>query len=196
MNGNPCLSYAGPHAEHMNFAVGESAAVEASEWERWAALAEALLGHDLDGDDSAEAIANGKSDGYSMDTAFEAWERGESAEQHVAQIRARQAEIARHPLIAMTAFGAAAEAGRAAITVEAFARSGLNGQKDVFWFDQDAANWGMPAWSTIEGVDPLTDSAHCDVWFTSGKCLTVVNSTLIYLSLQDLSSIRSGVLRG
>lgn len=56
-------------------------------WLRWVASAEALAGHDLDGDNSAAAQAAGTACGYSLDEAVEAFERGETAAAYVASFR-------------------------------------------------------------------------------------------------------------
>ena len=58
----------------MDFAVGESAQLDAdAAWSAWVKRAEAVLGHNLDGDDSAPARAAGKIDGYSLDGAYDAF---------------------------------------------------------------------------------------------------------------------------
>ncbi len=82
-------------ADFMHFAACESAALQPTGWERWAERVEKMLGFDLDGDDSEAAREAGTSDGYSLDGAYEAWRRGDTAEQHVAAVRAAIAALAR-----------------------------------------------------------------------------------------------------
>ena len=66
---------------HLEFAAAESAALEPTEWERWATRVERLLGHSLDG--------NQADDGYSMDEAFEAWESGDAARVYAYRVATR-----------------------------------------------------------------------------------------------------------
>lgn len=63
---------------HLEFASLESAAAAPCDWERWASAVEKLLGHSLDGDQAE--------DGYSMDSALDAWRGGESTDAHAASI--------------------------------------------------------------------------------------------------------------
>ena len=82
-----------PEGSHMAFASAESAALAPSSWERWVKAVEAKLGFDLDGDNSAEAIANGTADGYSLDGAYDAWRAGDSVQRHVNDVRAALARV-------------------------------------------------------------------------------------------------------
>lgn len=82
-------------ADFMHFAASESAALQPTDWEVWAERVERVLGHDLDGEDSDAARQAGTSDGYSLDGAYEAWRSGDSVMQHVADVRAAIAAIAR-----------------------------------------------------------------------------------------------------
>lgn len=82
-------------AEFMHFAASESAALQPTDWEVWAERVEKALGHDLDGEDSDAARKAGTSDGYSLDGAYAAWRRGDSVMQHVADVRAAIAALAR-----------------------------------------------------------------------------------------------------
>jgi hypothetical protein len=66
---------------HLDFAALEARAHEPHPWDHWLADAERLAGHDLDGDDEIE--------GYSLDGAHDAFERGESPAAYVASIRSR-----------------------------------------------------------------------------------------------------------
>jgi hypothetical protein len=59
--------------------MGEPSASEAS-WLRWADAVEALLGHDLDGDQTV--------DGYSIDFAYDEFRAGRSAADYVASVSA------------------------------------------------------------------------------------------------------------
>jgi hypothetical protein len=60
----------------------DDAATKASEarWLDWVATAKKIVGHDLDGD--------GDEDGYSLDEAYEAYERGDSASDYAAHVAA------------------------------------------------------------------------------------------------------------
>lgn len=79
---------------HIEFAAIESAALEPTNWDRWVNRAEKAVGHDLDGDDSAEARANGTADGYSLDGAYDAWRGGLTVAQYAAKVAASKARIA------------------------------------------------------------------------------------------------------
>lgn len=72
---------------HLEFAKYESNQIYAEDpWLAFVAKVEILIGHDLDGDNSVDAIGAGTADGYSIDGAYEAWRRGETAEAHAQQI--------------------------------------------------------------------------------------------------------------
>ena len=81
--------------EFMDFAAIESAQLDGSDADRaWLAFvkrAEKLLGHSLDGDDYAEVIAAGRSDGYSLDGAYDAWLAGGTPDTYVAAVRTNPA---------------------------------------------------------------------------------------------------------
>lgn len=64
----------------------ESGAPSSSEraYFRWCAKVEALLGHDLDGNDAAETGC-----GYSLDEACDIFDSGTSPEDYVEEIKAR-----------------------------------------------------------------------------------------------------------
>jgi len=79
---------------HLEFAASESAALAPTDWERWFARAERLIGHDLDGDDSEAAHAAGTADGYSVDGAYDAWRAGLTVEQYAAQVTEGKARAA------------------------------------------------------------------------------------------------------
>jgi len=64
-----------PFAVHM---ATESAGLKKDDWEYWAEKAEALAGHDLDG--------NQETDGYSIDFAYDAYKAGQTPEDYVASI--------------------------------------------------------------------------------------------------------------
>lgn len=60
---------------HIEFGIYESSqAVNETEFEKWARKAETIMRHDLDGDESI--------DGYSLDSAFDAFNRGFSPEEY------------------------------------------------------------------------------------------------------------------
>ena len=66
-----------PEYDHpfMAFAAAESAALDdCTEWRRWLSRVKSILGHDLDGDNTAEARTAGTADGYSLDGAYDAYE--------------------------------------------------------------------------------------------------------------------------
>lgn len=52
-----------------------------SSWLRWIAKAERIIGHSLDGDEGG--------DGYSLDSAHDAFSSGSTPEQYVARVQAR-----------------------------------------------------------------------------------------------------------
>lgn len=64
---------------HLEFAALESKALEPHPWDFWIEAAEQLAGHELDGDDDV--------DGYSLDAAHDAFERGITPEAYVASIK-------------------------------------------------------------------------------------------------------------
>ena len=53
---------------HLEFAASESAALEPTDWDRWIARVEKIVGHDLDGDLER--------DGYSLDFLHDLFEAG------------------------------------------------------------------------------------------------------------------------
>jgi hypothetical protein len=74
--------------EMILYEFGDSAAD--GRWSRWVDAVEKLLGHDLDGDQDT--------DGYSLDCAYEAWNRGEvriTPEEYVAIVHAAKAGLAK-----------------------------------------------------------------------------------------------------
>ena len=76
----------------MAFAMQESAQFDScGEWLAWVERAEAFLGHDLDGDNSAEARVAGTSDGYSLDGAYDAFCAGSTAEAYVRSVKSNPA---------------------------------------------------------------------------------------------------------
>lgn len=67
---------------HLEFARSETASLYATEtWERWADHAEKLIGHSLDGDR--------QKDGFSIDEAFEVFDRGCSPAAYVTMVATR-----------------------------------------------------------------------------------------------------------
>lgn len=64
-----------PFAVHM---ATEAAGLEETDWERWAAKAKKIAGHSLDGSQDE--------DGYSLDSAHDAYEAGDTPEEYVASI--------------------------------------------------------------------------------------------------------------
>lgn len=83
--------YEGSHLE-MGFRESEFALSECA-WIKWANQVERLLGHSLDGENSQEAIDAGTNDGYSMDEAFAAFNRGDSARLHASEVEAAKAAL-------------------------------------------------------------------------------------------------------
>lgn len=60
---------------HIELGIYESSqAVNETDFEKWARKAESIMHHDLDGDEST--------DGYSIDSAFDAFQRGMSPEEY------------------------------------------------------------------------------------------------------------------
>lgn len=83
--GRPYAGYSSPSLEPL-FQDSPSRRGEKA-WLRWIAAAEKVAGHDLDGDNSAQARAAGTACGYSLDEALEAFERGETPAGYVATFR-------------------------------------------------------------------------------------------------------------
>ena len=72
----------------MDFAASESAQLESdAAWLAWVRRAEAILGHDLDGDNSANSRAAGTADGYSLDDAYDAYLRHERADDYARAVK-------------------------------------------------------------------------------------------------------------
>lgn len=71
--------------EFMTFRRSEADALKPTAFEIWADKVEKILGHDLDGDQDQ--------DGYSLDFASDAFDRGESPEHYVAKVREAKGAI-------------------------------------------------------------------------------------------------------
>lgn len=63
---------------HIEFAALESAQLGLSKWDAWIKHARQLVGHDLDGDQAV--------DGYSLDGAHDAFERGETVHEYIGRL--------------------------------------------------------------------------------------------------------------
>ena len=85
------------------------------------------------------------------------------------------------------AISEAAKCNRVPMTVEAFAASDLNGWRNAYWFSDDAEDFGADPWAVVEGVDPHVDGVHYDVWFESGKTITVPGRVELFISKRHLS---------
>ena len=84
----------------MAFAMQESAQLDScDEWLAWVQRAEAAIGHDLDGDESAPARVAGKSDGYSLDGAYDAFCAGATVDAYVRATKSNPAYRGRAPRI-------------------------------------------------------------------------------------------------
>jgi len=75
--------------DHLEFAATESRALDVTSWDRWIGKAEKLIGHDLDGDDSAAAQAAGTACGYSLDEARTAFAAGVNPHAFVTMVATR-----------------------------------------------------------------------------------------------------------
>lgn len=74
--------------DFMDFAASESAQLNSdASWMAWIDRAEAILGHDLDGDNSAPAKAQGRSDGFSLDDAYDAFLDGITPTAYAAAVK-------------------------------------------------------------------------------------------------------------
>lgn len=73
-------------AENIAYESGAPSKSEAL-WFSWAAECERLLGHDLDGNDVA--YGDTPAEGYSLDEAFDCFERGQSAYGYARMVGAR-----------------------------------------------------------------------------------------------------------
>lgn len=71
---------AGPVTTTMHGAHAAPPARRRNSWQRWRDSAEILAGHSLDGDES-------RGDRYSLDSAFDAYLRGRTAEDYVASFQ-------------------------------------------------------------------------------------------------------------
>jgi hypothetical protein len=76
--------------DHMEFAATESASLQVTDWDRWIAKAERLIGHSLDGDDSIAAIHEERACGYSLDEAKDAFENGVQPAAYVSMVATRE----------------------------------------------------------------------------------------------------------
>jgi hypothetical protein len=63
---------------HIEFALLESAALAKNPFESWVEKVEKVVGHDLDGDKDE--------DGYSLDDAFDCYEKGISPEYYIRKV--------------------------------------------------------------------------------------------------------------
>lgn len=63
---------------HLALGLAESAACNPTDGERWLDAVEALLGHDIDGDQAT--------DGYSIDAFVVLWQNGRTPEQAIAEV--------------------------------------------------------------------------------------------------------------
>lgn len=70
---------------HLELGMQESAQAAPSAFERWAANAEAILGHDLDGDE--------RRDGYSVDGALAAYRAGVGSAEYAARVNSARRGI-------------------------------------------------------------------------------------------------------
>jgi hypothetical protein len=74
---------------HLEFAALESyVSPQEKNWIKWTEKVEAILGHDLDGENSEAAKAVGTADGYSLDEAHDAWLANVTAEQYAVEVEA------------------------------------------------------------------------------------------------------------
>ena len=79
------------------------------------------------------------------------------------------------------------ETGRVCVLVEDYAGSSLNGDAAAYWLTPSESD--LDPWALVEGVDPRTDGQHFDVWFASGKCMTVAAGATLYLSASDAAKL-------
>lgn len=75
---------------HWEFVASESAALLPNAWDRWIAKAEKLIGHDLDGNDSEAAKADGTAVGYSLDEAHDKFRAGVTPQAYVTMVATRE----------------------------------------------------------------------------------------------------------
>ena len=86
----------------------------------------------------------------------------------------------------------AAQCNRVPMTVERFAASDLNGWRNAYWFSDDAYDFGLDPWAAVEGVDPHVDGVHYDVWFESGKTITVPGRVQLFVPAKHLVDAARG----
>lgn len=65
-------------SDHLTIYAAESAALEPTDWERWIAQVELVLGKSADGDQSE--------DGYSLDSFYDLWKIGQTPTQAVKEV--------------------------------------------------------------------------------------------------------------
>lgn len=76
-------------SDHLDLCAAETAAMEPTDWERWASALKNFVGHDLDGDQTE--------DGYSYDGFYDMWKEGLTpAAAALRAFPARRAELARY----------------------------------------------------------------------------------------------------
>lgn len=81
------------------------------------------------------------------------------------------------------------DTGRVCVLVRDYAGSDLNGDAAAYWWIEHASSFGGDPWALVEGIDPHMDGQHFDVWFASGKCLTVTPGATLYLSAADAAKL-------
>lgn len=75
--------------------------------------------------------------------------------------------------------------GRVAVLVSDYANSDLNGDVTAYWYNAEAAEFGLDPWRLVEGVDPHVNGAAFDVCFVNGTFKTVGPLMTLYLTAED-----------
>lgn len=77
-------------SENIAYELGASSKSERA-WEKFVSECERLMGHSLDGNDpQAFDPRQTGGEGYSLDEAYEVWERGKSAHAYVSMVTSRE----------------------------------------------------------------------------------------------------------
>lgn len=85
--------------------------------------------------------------------------------------------------------------GRVAVLVQDYANSDLNGDVTAYWYNAEAAGFGLDPWRLVEGVDPHTNGGSFDVCFVNGTFKTVGPLMTFYLTAGDAARLQEAVTK-
>ena len=84
-------------------------------------------------------------------------------------------------------FWDAEQCGRQAVTVAWYHEHGVD--KPAYYWNRYAYETGMDPWQSIDGVDPYIHSDVSDIWFESGRNITVDNTSHIFVQKRDFPEL-------